>query len=139
MSNLAGLCATHHGVIHRHHWALDLQPDGTLVFTRPDATVLTSPPPRLRRRPALPLHHPHTRNLIPAFPDPPTPSTRSSDPQHSHTDPTGIEPAEIESTRIEFTDLATTGMVRTRAVDLVRRQRRGAPPMPDLLEWLEAG
>jgi len=122
MSNLAGLCATHHGVIHRHHWALDLQPDGTLVFTRPDATVLTSPPPRLRRRPALPLHHPKLRGVIPALPDPAL---------------AGPEPDRPEPTELtEPTERDTALMVRARVVDLVHchhraRRLRHQPPGPD--------
>ncbi len=109
LANLAGLCATHHGVVHRHGWNLELRPDGTLVFTRPDATVLTSPPPRLRRRPALPLHHPKLRGVILAEPEPDRP-----------------EPTERD----------TALMVRARVVDLVHRHHRARrlrhqPPVPD--------
>ena len=64
LTNLAGLCANHHGIVHRDRWSLTSTPDGTLTFTRPDATVLTSPPPRYRRPPPLPLHLPAIDELL---------------------------------------------------------------------------
>ncbi len=62
LTNLVGLCASHHGIVHRDRWSLTSAPDGTLTFTRPDATVLTSPPPR--RPPPLPLHLPAIDELL---------------------------------------------------------------------------
>ena len=64
LANLAGLCANHHGAVHRDGWSLTAAPDGTLTFTRPDATVLTSPPPRCRRPPPLPLRLPPLEELL---------------------------------------------------------------------------
>ena len=65
LANLAGLCSSHHGVVHRDGWSLTSTPDGTLTFTRPDASVLTSPPPRRRRPPPLPLRLPTIDELLP--------------------------------------------------------------------------
>ncbi len=143
LANLAGLCATHHGVVHRHEWDLHLQPDGTLVFTRPDATVLTSPPPRHHPPPVPPLHHPHTHGLIPTFPHHPMadphPSGTGTDTGTDAGTETGSRSSQPQSTGIEPNDIETARRVRTRAVDLVRRHRRCPTPAPDLLEWLEAG
>ncbi len=71
LANLVGLCATHHGVIHRHGWGLTRHDDGTLVFRRPGGHTLTSPPPSRHRPPPLPLHHPRLSGIVPDLPDPP--------------------------------------------------------------------
>jgi len=71
LANLAGLCATHHGVVHRAGWSLRLEPDHTLVFTTPDGTILTSPPPRRHRPPLLGLHLRPVDDLVPEPPPPP--------------------------------------------------------------------
>jgi hypothetical protein len=65
LANLAGLCGSHHGVVHREGWGLVAEPDGTLVITRPDGTTLTSPPPRARPTLRLPLRLPPLDELLP--------------------------------------------------------------------------
>ena len=136
LANLAGLCATHHGVVHRQGWELELEPDGTLLFRRPDGHTLTSPPPRRHRPPPLPLHHPKTRGLIPEFPDrtPPTkPAAEHERGRAHHPEPEPgdtSEPDEHETTRI----------VRARVVDFVQRhhRRRPADHPTDPDTWFEA-
>ncbi len=128
LANLVGLCATHHGVIHRHGWSLSRHDDGTLVFRRPDGHTLTSPPPRRHRPPPLPLHHPHLHDLVPDLPDPP---------------PADAEPPECREAGApdEPSDHETARMVRARVVDLVRRHHRQRPPLPHrpVDAWPEAG
>jgi hypothetical protein len=133
LANLAGLCATHHGVVHRHDWHLELESDGTLRFRRPDGHILTSPPPRRHRPPPLPVHHPKTRGLIPEFPDPARPST-----------PDGAAPDVSVPATAEPSAHETTLMVRARVVELVRHHHRprrrphpDQPADPDI--WPEAG
>jgi hypothetical protein len=156
LANLAGLCATHHGVVHRHGWDLELEPDGTLLFRRPDGHTLTSPPPRRHRPPPIPLHHPKTRGLIPEFPEPARPSTPAG-----NTEPTRIEDTSAGDTNgssrsgrpdpggavpgtDEPSEHETTLMARARAVELVRRHHRprrqphsAEPAEPDT--WPDAG
>jgi hypothetical protein len=113
LANLAGLCATHHGVVHRDGWELDVGDDGTLVFRRPDGHTLTSPPPRRHRPPPLPLRHPKLRGVIPELPDRVMPRP---------------EPNVVEYD--EPTERDTALMVRARVVDLVRRHHRRPPTVP---------
>jgi hypothetical protein len=159
LANLAGLCATHHGVVHRHDCNLELEPDGTLIFRRPDGHTLTSPPPRRHRPPPLPLHHPKTRGLIPEFPEPARPSAPvgrhepgpidapsagstdspgRSDEQAGPRDPDGVMPDTEDPT-----DHETALMVRARVVDLVRhhhrpRRRSATDQATDPDTWPEA-
>ncbi|MCU0310618.1 MAG: HNH endonuclease [Acidimicrobiales bacterium] len=65
LANLAGLCASHHGVVHRDGWSVTAARDGTLTFGRPDGETLTSTPPRRRRPPPLPLRLPGLDELLP--------------------------------------------------------------------------
>jgi hypothetical protein len=65
LANLAGLRASHHGVVHRDGWSLTAARDGTLTFGRPDGETLTSPPPRRRRPPPLPLRLPELGEVLP--------------------------------------------------------------------------
>lgn len=60
LDNLAALCSGHHGVVHRHGWSVEIRPDTTAVFTRPDGTTLSSPPPRATPTDRLPLHPPRS-------------------------------------------------------------------------------
>jgi len=135
LANLAGLCATHHGVVHRRGWALELEPDGTLVFRRPDGHTVTSPPPRRHRPPLLPLHHPRLRGVIPELPDRARPDTGAADP--------GTEPHPGMVDHGESTDQDTALMVRARVVELVHRHHRRrpppAPPTPGTWAWPDAG
>jgi hypothetical protein len=58
LANAVALCASHHGMVHRTGWSTSVADDGTMRFVRPDGRTLTSPPPRARRVPRLPLHRP---------------------------------------------------------------------------------
>jgi hypothetical protein len=122
LANLVGLCATHHGVIHRHDWNLELEPDGTLIFRRPDGHTLTSPPPRRHRPPPLPLRHPNVRGLIPEFPGPVPPSTPVGRLEPDRINHPGPDGGDTDATGP--TDHDTALMVRARVVDLVRRHHR---------------
>ena len=115
LANLVGLCASHHGVVHRDGWSLSRHDDGTLVFRRPDGHTLTSPPPRRHRPPPLPLHHPHLHGIVPDLPDLP--------------DPADAELPEFREAGApeELTDHETALLVRARVVDLVRRHHRCRP------------
>ena len=53
LANVAALCTGHHGVVHRRGWTMTSDDDGSMAITRPDGTVLTSPPPRRQRPPDL--------------------------------------------------------------------------------------
>ena len=150
LANLAGLCATHHGLVHRNDWHLHLEPDGTLVFRRPDGHIVTSPPPRRHRPPPLPLHHPNLSGLIPQFPDRAPSRPRRDDGGPDETCP----PALTAEDSIDLhgdepgTDLHEPGdhdtaqMVRARVVDLVhrhhRRRRRPLGPAPAHEGWPES-
>ncbi len=132
LANLAGLCAAHHGVVHRRGWALELEPDGTLVFRRPDGHTVTSAPPRRHRPPLLPLYHPRLRGVIPELPDRAPPDNGAVDP--------GTEPHPSMVDHGESTDQDTALMVRARVVELVhRRHRRRPPPAPGTWAWPDAG
>jgi hypothetical protein len=156
LANLAGLCATHHGVVHRHGWDLELEPDGTLIFQRPDGQTLTSPPPRRHRPAPLPLHHPKTGGLIPQFPDPARPSTAAGRTKPAAINPTSPgdtddlkgsgrpAPGDALPDTDEASEHETALMVRARVVDLVRRHHRprrqphpDQPAEPDA--WPEGG
>lgn len=71
--NLVPLCARHHHLVHDLGWKLHLEPDRTLVITRPDGSehARTRPdvPPRTRRLPARSPDRPTGRPPM----SPPTP------------------------------------------------------------------
>jgi len=45
LSNLALLCRWHHRAVHEEGYQVDLEPDGTLRFRRPDGRLLPDVPP----------------------------------------------------------------------------------------------
>jgi len=45
LSNLALLCRWHHGAVHEEGYQVELEPDGTLRFRRPDGRLLPDVPP----------------------------------------------------------------------------------------------
>src|SRR5439155_11550272 len=45
LSNLALLCRWHHGAVHEGGYQVELEPDGTLRFRRPDGRLLPDVPP----------------------------------------------------------------------------------------------
>ena len=61
LANLAGLCSSHHGVVHRDGWSLTSAPDGTLTFTRPDASVAHQPSTPAATTPTPPAATPRHR------------------------------------------------------------------------------
>jgi hypothetical protein len=55
LENLVLLCGYHHRFLHEHDWTIDGDPNGKLIFHKPDGTVY--PPPR-------PELHPRLRELV---------------------------------------------------------------------------
>jgi len=161
LANLAGLCATHHGVVHRDRWHLTIEPDGSLTFTRPDGHTLTSPPPRRHRPPPLPLHHPKRHGVIATTPEPDHPVRRdpSTDPEpHDLVNDTDIgahgEPEHDDERELDrcTRDRADEGpddrteldrRTRDRVVELVRHHRhhtdRHHPDRLPTWTWPETG
>ncbi len=50
LPNLLSLCRYHHHMLHRDGWSVRGDPDGDVVFVRPDGTVVTTGPPELRAK-----------------------------------------------------------------------------------------
>ena len=47
LTNLIQLCTAHHHLVHEGGWSVQLDADGTLVFTAPDGRALPPEPPRV--------------------------------------------------------------------------------------------
>ena len=73
LQNLAWLCRFHHGLVHQPGWSVTGNANGELTFTKPDRTVITTVPPKLR-----PDIHERLAKVFPFEPATPTPTRHNS-------------------------------------------------------------
>jgi len=84
---------------------MTVAPDGTATFTRPDGTILTSPPPRTRRPDRLPLHPPISLGGTPMARSPGPGGTRTDHPP----EPPGPATHPLVVTTVDQRGRPTTG------------------------------